>query len=48
MTFRDFDIENVNKLTTPTDYVTLKDGRQVLILNENIYDFLYRNSVINN
>ena len=47
-TFRDFDIENVNKLTTPTDYMTLKDGRQVLILNENIYDFLYRNSVINN
>jgi len=44
--FRDFDIDNVKKITTPTDYLTLVDGRQVLILNQNIYDFLVKNSVI--
>ncbi len=45
-TFRDFDIKNVNKLTTPTDYYTLNDGRQVLVLNQNIYDFLIKESII--
>ena len=43
---RDFDISKVSKLTTPINYVTLEDGRQVLILKENIYDFLLKNSVI--
>ena len=27
--FKDFDISSVNKITTPTDYITLQDGRQV-------------------
>ena len=44
--FRDFDITKVNKITTPTDYLTLEDGRQVLILNQNLYDFLIKESVI--
>ena len=44
--FRDFDIANVNKITTPTDYLTLEDGRQVLILNQNLYDFLIKKSII--
>ena len=44
--FRDFDISKVQKITTPTDYLTLQDGRQVLILNQNIYDFLIKESVI--
>ena len=45
-TLRDFDLTKVNKLTTPINYITLDDGRQVLILNETIYDFLLKNSVI--
>ena len=44
--FRDFDIANVKKITTPTDYLTLEDGRQVLILNQNLYDFLVKKLVI--
>ena len=44
--FRDFDISKVKKITTPTDYLTLDDGRQVLILNQNFYDFLIKESVI--
>ena len=45
-TLRGFDISRVNKLTTPINYITLDDGRQVLILKETIYDFLLKNSVI--
>ena len=37
--FRDFDITKVNKITTPTDYLTLQDGRQVLVLNQSLYNF---------
>ena len=44
--FRDFDISKVNKITTPTDYLTLQDGRQVLILNQNLYDFLVKESIL--
>ena len=44
--FRDFDISKVNKITTPTDFLTLQDGRQVLILNQNLYDFLVKESII--
>ena len=46
-TLRDFQLAKVSKLTTPINYVTLDDGRQVLILKENIYDFLLNNSIIN-
>ena len=44
--FRDFDITKVNKITTPTDYLTLQDGRQVLVLNESLYNFLIKESII--
>jgi len=44
--FRDFDIAKVNKITTPTDYLTLQDGRQVLVLNQSLYDFLIKESII--
>ncbi len=43
---RGFDLSKVSKLTTPIDYITLDDGRQVLVLSENLYDFLIKNSVI--
>ncbi len=45
-TLRSFDMAELTKLTAPIDYVTLDDGRQVLILKDNIYDFLVENSVI--
>ena len=45
-TFRDFDLSKVKKLITPIDYVTLDDGRQVLILKENLYDFMVKESLI--
>jgi len=44
--FRDFDLSKVTKLTSPVDNVTLEDTRQVLVLKDNIYDFLEENSVI--
>ncbi len=44
--FRDFDITKVNKITTPTDYVTLQDGRQVLVLNQSLYKYLIKESII--
>ena len=46
-TFRNIELNNVTKLTTPVDFVTLNDGRQVLVLNKSIYDFLILKSVIN-
>ena len=45
-TFRNIDLNNVTKLTTPVDFVTLSDGRQVLVLNKSINDFLISKSVI--
>jgi len=46
-TFRNIDLSNVKKFTTPVDYLTLTDGRQVLVLNDTIYNFLEKNSVLN-
>ena len=46
-TFRNIDLSNVNKFTTPVDYLTLSDGRQVLVLNDTIYNFLKKNSILN-
>ena len=43
---REFDLSKIKKITTPVDYLTLNDGRQVLILNQNIYEFLVKESVI--
>ena len=45
-TFRNIDLSNVKKLTTPVNYLTLSDGRQVLVLSETIKDFLIKNSII--
>jgi LCP family protein required for cell wall assembly len=38
--FREIDFEKVNKLTVPTYNYTTENGAQVLILEENFYDFL--------
>ena len=43
---RDFDLSSVKKITAPIDYVELEDGRQVLILNQNLTDFLIKEKVI--
>ena len=45
-TFRNIDLSDVKKLTTPVNYLTLSDGRQVLVLSETIEDFLNKNSII--
>ena len=45
-TFRNIDLSNVKKLTTPVNYLTLSDGRQVLVLSETIENFLNKNSII--
>ena len=45
-TFRNIDLSNVNKLTAPVNYLTLSDGRQVLVLSQTIEDFLNKNSII--
>ena len=45
-TFRNIELNNITKLTTPVDFVTLSDGRQVLVLNKSINDFLVSKSVI--
>ena len=45
-TFRNINLSNVKKLTTPVNYLTLSDGRQVLVLSETIEDFLNKNSII--
>ena len=44
--FRGTDLNKVSKLTTPVDFLTLDDGRQVLILNKKISDLLVENSII--
>jgi LCP family protein required for cell wall assembly len=45
-TFRNIDLSNVKKLTVPVNYLTLSDGRQVLVLSQTIEDFLNKNSII--
>ena len=45
-TFRNIDLNNVSKFTTPVDYLTLEDGRRVLVLKDTIYNFLKSNSII--
>ena len=35
-TFRNINLNNVKKFTTPVDYITLDDGREVLVLNDTI------------
>ena len=43
---RDFDLSSVKKITAPINYVELEDGRQVLILSQNLTDFLIKEAVI--
>ena len=43
---RTIDINNISKLTVPTTPYQLDDGRQVLILNGNFYDFAKENLLI--
>ena len=44
--FRGVDLSKVNKLTTPVDFLTLDDGRQVLVMNKKIFELLKQNSII--
>ena len=43
---RTIDVNNISKLTVPTTPYQLDDGRQVLILNGNFYDFAKENLLI--
>ena len=44
--FRNIDYDNINKLTVPTYNYTTEAGAQVLILDENFYEFLVSNGLI--
>ena len=44
--FRGVDLNKVNKLTTPVDFLTLEDGRQVLVMSKKISELLKQNSII--
>ena len=46
MDLQKYRFKQCQKFTTPVDYLTLNDGRQVLVLNDTIYNFLKKNSVI--
>ena len=43
---RTINLNNLTKLTVPTTPYELDDGRQVLILNGNFYDFAEENLLI--
>tara|TARA_B100000902_G_scaffold280021_1_gene265832 strand:+ start:1156 stop:2283 length:1128 start_codon:yes stop_codon:yes gene_type:complete len=45
--FRNIDLENIQKLTAPVLPYELKDGRQVLVLSQNLYEFLTEKNIIN-
>ena len=45
-TFRNVDLGSITKVTTPVDFVTLNDGRQVLVLSQYINEFLVSKSII--
>ena len=44
--FRGVDLSKVNKLTTQVDFLTLDDGRQVLVMSKKISELLEQNSII--
>ena len=44
--FREIDFDKVNKLTVPTKNYTTENGAQVLLLVQNIYDFLKSNDLV--
>jgi LCP family protein required for cell wall assembly len=45
-TFRNTNLEKVKKLTVPVKNYTLNDGRQVLILQDSVYNYLLNSSVL--
>ena len=44
--FRNTDFKNINKLTVPTYNYTTENGAQVLILEQNFYDFISSNDIL--
>ena len=44
--FRNIDYDNIKKLTVPTYNYTTEAGAQVLILDENFYEFLVSKGLI--
>ena len=38
--YRNFDFSKINKLTVPTNPYRTDDGKEVLILSSNFYDFI--------
>ena len=44
--FRGVDLSKVNKLNKKVDFLTLDDGRQVLVMNKKISELLKQNSII--
>ena len=44
--FRNSDFKNINKLTVPTYNYTTENGAQVLILEQNFYDFISSNDIL--
>ena len=44
--FREIDFDKVNKLTVPTRNYTTENGAQVLLLIQNIYEFLKSNDLV--
>ncbi len=44
--FKDTNFNNINKLTVPTYNYTTENGAQVLILDENFYDFISSNGLL--
>ena len=45
-TFRNVDLGSITKVTTPVEFVTLNDGRQVLVLSQYINEFLVSKLII--
>ena len=44
--FRNTDFKNINKQTVPTYNYTTENGAQVLILEQNFYDFISSNDIL--
>jgi len=45
--FRNIDMDSIQKLTAPVSPYELKDGRQVLVLKQNLYEFLIKENIFN-
>ena len=44
--YRNFNFDNVNKLTVPTKPYRTEDGKEVLILTSNFYDFIIAQNLL--